>query len=726
MFFGISFSQIYKVNDKSEKGIPYVIIITDTQKALSNEKGYFKLDNSKIKHDSIGLLLLKNGFLDLKVKIHKDEKNKSFVMYPDTITHLREVVITAKKRIKNANKKTYKIDPNKFNKNSKADIVIQTLPNISINNNGLLINNNRKIILFIDGIEASIEELKRLDIKEIDKIEVISNPSVSYGSNFFGAVINIILKNNKSRFYKGEIETFKGVRLNLFGIIPSLSFKTKNLTFKSFYSWSNNNQNINSILKRNQNGENFIQSSQRNVSGWQDFSFAKLKIDLSNNFIIYLRATLSRYNFNSITTGDYIIDNDNNKFEIIGNENLKKGYISSIFKYKLSKNSNITSKYKFFDYTEKNKIDYNIHSLNNYTFSNIQEHSFELVYRNNKSSLFNKQFNYSIGNRLILRDFNFNETPLNFKQYINTVYFDNNISINNNFSIFSSYALDLTDSQENISIYFLPTLSVSYKLNKKSDIYFGYSRKITRPSPENLNSNIIYFNPGFILKGNPKLKAQIRNYLEAQYNYKFSNEQAFNIYSYYENINDGIVQTISISDDNTIIEYSNASDIFSYGLNFGYTGKLFKYIYLNLNSGINYYSYNTTTGSLISSNNGFSINSNMYISTKLKNNVYISFSGNYNSPKYSLIHKTINEPYLSLSAEKTLLKDKMTIKISYNDIFSLSSKINKTSIGNNYFQSEKIINNMSNITFSLVYSFGKKFNTHYNEQIINTNDIKLK
>ncbi|SOU86486.1 TonB-dependent receptor plug domain-containing protein [Tenacibaculum dicentrarchi] len=739
-FYNYSFSQTFtgKIIDNKNKivddAIVEVINNIKNTKFLSNENGIFQINTKIIKQDTLHLLIFKNGYKELKVKVNKnDEKIKLLIITKDTITHLEEVIITASNIINKSNKTIHIVNAKNYSKNAKVNVAIKTLPNISITEKGVIIDNQKKALIFIDGVESNIDEIKRINIKNIKKIEVITNPSASYGTAFLGGVINIISKKNNEKYYKGELETFAGVRLKSFGVVPSFSFKTKNLIFSSFYSRSNNNQSVNTTTNRVYDGSVFNQESNRDVTGWQDYISAKLKILLTPKASLYLRGNVSRYNLQSNTIGYYNLNYVNNNFNIKSLEKLKKGFLSTIYQYDLNKTENISAKYKYFDYTVNNYQNYFENSTNtiNDVLSNIREHSIELTYNKQKCKIFNKSFDYTIGGKNIIRDFSFNNSSLNLKQNIYSFFVNTDIIFTNKFSIFSSILFDISKNKGELLNqkynYILPTLSGIYKMNNTSNLKINYSRKITRPNPENLNPVDLYINPSYTLRGNQKLKPQTRDFYEIRFYNRFKNNNSFSINSYFENIKDGIIKSI-INENNIFINtYENIGSINSYGINIGLNGKFLNKISVNLNNGIKYSLFQSNKNtSIIKENKGFSFNSSIFLYTLLKNNLSLSFTGTYNSPYYSLTSKTSKKPALSFDAEKSFFNDKVTLRLTYFDMFGLSTKTINEINYSNYSQYNTIHNKMTNLTMTIVYNFGKSFSTRYNDPVINNKDLKLK
>ena len=69
-------------------------------------------------------------------------------------------------------------------------------------------------------------------------------------------------------------------------------------------------------------------------------------------------------------------------------------------------------------------------------------------------------------------------------------------------------------------INFFPSLGLNWAVNKNSKINFNYTRKISRPSFNNLSPNIRYDNVFFYRQGNPYLLPTITDDLSLFYSFK--------------------------------------------------------------------------------------------------------------------------------------------------------------------------------------------------------------
>ncbi|WP_130735282.1 TonB-dependent receptor domain-containing protein [Flavobacterium sp. J27] len=704
--------------------------------AITNENGLFEIKNFKTASDSITILLSKTGYIEFKkeIALQDDLTNLRFDIEKERVVELNEVTVNASNTIVKSNKTTYRIDSKDFIKNAKSDKVLQTLPNVSISNSDVLVDNRKKATIFIDGIESSLDELKRLDVKEINKVEVISNPAASFGTDHISAVVQVITKVKNEKFIKGEIESYAGVRLGKFGIIPAISIKTKNVIFKAFYSYSTNNQNIKSDLTRNENNNLFVQTNQRDVKGWQDFFNSKMKINLNKKSSINLSGNLFGYKFDGRNTGSYQDNTNLFTYKIDDVEKLKKWSVSSIYNYNFNSKSKLLLKFKYFDYKNKNESIYTADTqtpIVNTIFSDTKETSEEIVFEKKDVKILQMPMEYTVGYKNIYRKFYFQANNFDLNQYVNSLYINTDLEINDKFSVFLSFATDFTKNknavinQDYTSI--LPTFSALYKFDNKINLVLDYSRKITRPSANYLNPQAIFFNPTFSLQGNSDLLPEVRNIYEIGINKRFEKGSYVSFKVFNEYTPNAIMETF-INDNNSVINsYANIGKATISGANISFNTTVFKVLDVNLNNGLSYSKYiSNSETSLIKENSGFSFNSNLYLSTMVKKKVSLSLSGNFNSPNYSLISKTYTNPLFTFESESTFLKDRLNVRLSYFDIFGLITRTRDEISSPQFNQISIRENRITNFTISLIYNFGKTFNDRFSNPVINNDDIIIK
>ncbi|GAA4324268.1 outer membrane beta-barrel family protein [Mucilaginibacter gynuensis] len=87
---------------------------------------------------------------------------------------------------------------------------------------------------------------------------------------------------------------------------------------------------------------------------------------------------------------------------------------------------------------------------------------------------------------------------------------------------------------------FFPTLFINQKLSEKNELGFSYSRRIDRPSYDNLNPFVYYLDPYTYSQGNPFLKPQYTNSFELNYTYN----KTINVGIGYSHTTDAITEII--------------------------------------------------------------------------------------------------------------------------------------------------------------------------------------
>jgi hypothetical protein len=721
--------------------IPNVIVQlkigSDKYHTLTDNNGGFIFENPKISgvdtafitvrylgYKTVTREILRSGFaVPIDIKLTETDQ-----------AQLKEVVITGSNRLNNAYKSTYKIDHRNFIKNAKANAVLETLPNLSVQNDEIFVEGNNKALILINGVQASPIELRTIDAEDVDRVEVISNPTTAMSTEHIGSLINVILKKKKGSFIKGVIDGSIGIRNNYYSTFPSLSYKRGAFLVKSYFSKIYNEQLIETELERAQSNGFYNENSERKPKGGQYSFNTRINYDLSKKTALNVVYDVGGYSFNSLTSGSYITQASNEFITFFNRSKEKQNRITlgPILTYNVNSNNTLTFKGKFFKYD--NIDNYNlINELNNPRKNEIRsstrEISGEFSLDNKEVKLGDLKVDFYSGLKYINRNFDFNTG--NIKQSIYSLFSEINTDFSSKVSFNLGLDIENTDNKgANIDQNYynlLPTVNLVYHFANKQDLKFGYSKRMIRPGAYNLNDDLVYINPGLARKGNNQLKAQIRDYYSITFS-KASKVSNLSLKLYNEQIKNGIIETYTQQGDILVNSMENVSRSDSYGLNVGFRTKLFRIIMANFNSGIDYNTFETDASNvLVSSNSGFTFRNSFNLRTNmLKNKLALIFSGYNTTPAYTLINKTISYPSLNLEVESNFFKDKLNARIGYRDMFALNT-VRK--ISSNFDSFRQLINNhnkTTNIVFSLAYNFGKVFNDRMNSREIENSDIIVK
>lgn len=213
VLFSISFILLYVVSYSQTGNVVYTVLSTEELNPVSgaevclsidSEKQCFLSDeNGKISTDTLkegvySIEITKEGFEPYQETIDLDNTSKTFYLWKNNI-ELEELVIEIRKS--NLNRSfgttTLKIDDNSFFQNTSFEDIVSIIPEVSVNNDKISVLGKNRVLYLINGRETT-RNITQLQSNQIEKIEVVSNPSSKYQANY-DAVINIVLKKNENR-----------------------------------------------------------------------------------------------------------------------------------------------------------------------------------------------------------------------------------------------------------------------------------------------------------------------------------------------------------------------------------------------------------------------------------------------------------------------------------------------------------------------------------------------
>jgi hypothetical protein len=724
----------------NNKPISDVIVLLNinniTKNAVTNSDGVFVFSKLLLKRNDKGTLMIRHlGFEPLTKEFVNLEKSKFELNFERAkVNELKGVVLNTKNSTtQDAYKSIYTIDQNKFLKNASSEEVLKAVPTVSMKANTLYVDGKLEAIVFVDGIEYDTKDLINIPAENINKIEVINNPSARYGAEFKGAVINIVLKKKTEDAYKVNLRINKGFRNDFLSINPTISYKRNNLMLKNAFSFLSNQQAVDRITERNQENIYTLQQSGTISKIKQLYNDTKIQYSFSENSKLNFSGKIFGL-FNQKNTNGSIADNNlTSYFNNNGTINSGSWNLNLVYNYNFNKNSILYFKGKHQESFNKNEFNYIFEdqsTLKNSIKTNTKETTMEMDFEKNQLSLFNKKMDFYSGAKCVFRDFDFPSNAFLLKQTIFNAFTDINTSISPQFSVMSGLSYDFTMNKNDlISTSYanvLPTLNLSYKFENKLKIKTGYSRRITRPNASNLNETPIYESPNTIWVGNSDLKPQLRNYTFISFNKSIKNTNLnFKIYS--ELINNAILESFTVNAENILIKkLENAAKSNSTGFNFSLNTTLFNKIDTNFDGGVSYDVFKSNLDNVfVKENRGYVYNYSLYLSTMFfKNKLNMSFDVFQNNPVYTLTNKFVTNPSFNLSLRSNFFKDKITVNLTYSDMFALSTRSVEYSNATNFYQKSITDNKTTNLYIAISYNFGKKFNDEINIKSIENNDLK--
>lgn len=706
--------------------------------AVSGKNGDYKfiLLNCKI-NDTIKIKINFFGYKSFFKPVIIDQENIVFDIDLEKVGTeiLKEVIIESKSKTENtASKSVYKINQKRFIKNTTAIAVLNSLPNVFYNEfNGAQIEGNLKGKIFVDGIEIMPIEIKNIKANDIDKVEVISNPTSIYGTDFLGAIVNIITKKTTEQFFKSSIALTAGPRNNYWAVNPYFVYKKGIFNFKSDVQYLRNDQIVTDDLSRNDSNGIFNQNLINSGRIVQNYINATLGLLFSEKSDLIISGYNGGYETKANIIANFSLNNNFGTFTNFSTSIHKDLEIASVYKNRISETKMFYFKNKYAVLSDNYNSEYINQTLNFFDVkSKIAEFSFDLIYDVQGYKFFKKSTNIVYDLKFINRNYNFSNTSFYLNQGIFNATSDVNTVWSEKFSTQIGITLEHLSNKNDVFSknynLILPTINAIYHFKNKIDLKLGFSKKVLRPGADDLNESLIVYSPNSGSQGNSNLEQQVRNYYSLKFDKEFKNDN-LSVKFFRTTINNSIINVYKNQGSILIKTLDNAAKFNSTGVNFDYTTKLLKKVDINFNSGFNYNVYEANDSSiLIKNNNGTSFNSTLYMASNLfKDKLSVSFSGTYSGPDYSLLSKSITYPFLDLTLNTNLFKEKIGLTLYVQNLLGDDATITRaTSFADNFQQNHLSRNNFTNVILTLTYNFGKKFDEVYNDNKIENTDIRKK
>ena len=483
-------------------------------------------------------------------------------------------------------KKIFSVDNMLTAKGGTAIDIMKNIPSVSVDVDGNIELRNAAPTIFVDG-RPTILTLDQIASDDIDRVELITNPSAKYDASSTAGIINVILKKNKRRGMNGLISLTGGTP-QLFRSNANLNLRQGKLNFfvSGNYSTSNGNSRGNSYRQNKMNGKPdsyFEQNSKNNRS--REFSSIRFGAD----YFIDNRSTLTFSQ--GFVNGDFANkETQTQEYFTFSKELEKSGGRTSDGKFNFKRNnSQLNFTHKFPKEGKELNASLNANYGTVSDFSNIINKFYSpdgsLIdsknVRNNGTNNNNQltakiDFENALGEdkkiEFGVRSF-FNNYKSNFNSFSIIGGKEEKLPLSNNYKYdeqvhagyatytakmgsigyqaglraeYSKFTGELLDSAKqfgyqypsaikNIWDALFPSLYLSKKLSESEEVQLNYSRRIRRPGFWQLNPFIDINDPLNIQQGNPDLKPEFRNSYEFNYNKKFKNNSNFFGVVYYRN-----------------------------------------------------------------------------------------------------------------------------------------------------------------------------------------------
>ncbi len=692
---------------------------------IANENGGFKIDGLArgsyfMKITTVGFNTFTSPAFQL---VDTDLEFHPFVLQSSS-QQLQEVKVVASKPLVEVqhDKIVFNVDGSINATGSNGLELLRKAPGVQVDKDeNIMVNGKAGVRIYIDGKISPMSGrdlasvLKSLNSADIEAIEVITNPSAKYDAAGDLGIINIRLKKNRKIGTNGNVSLGGN-----FGISPkyntslNLNHRDKKINVFGTYSynqgaWHNqtlDNQILNGIAY-NKVWNGIWRDTSNNVKiGADYFINSKHTLGISANGRISdhngggesqtLIGLASRPRPDSVT-----LDSRSNNPEINKNLNVNLNYR---YADTTGRELNIDADYGVFDSRgvsfQPNKYTFHDGSMEsierNYvtrTPIDIIIRSFKIDYEqpfykgklgygmkasdvksDNTFDFFNQVDNVEI--RDIDRSNNFTYTERVYAAYINY-----NRSLSKKWDFQAGLRMEHTKSLGHLTSYkhndldkvdttylnLFPSGTLSYKVSKDHSLNLNYSRRINRPSYQNLNPFEYRVDELVYSKGNPFLRPEYANNFKVTHIYKGKLTTSV---GYYKTRFPVVGLRIPYDESRTYFIARNMSHSEGINLNMSLSTDITKWwnIYVSLNGYHNRWKGDFENGLRID-NSTTALNGNAQSTFKLKNNWSFEVSGWYNSP-YRRIDYNSAMGMMDAGVQKKFWKDNASLKLTFSDVLN--------------------------------------------------------
>lgn len=761
------------MDSKTKESIPFASVIILKKDSLiagnlTRNNGEFSIDHLPFGKFNFTVKSIGYKTIQKSISITPQNEDQDIGNIPMELdeTLLKEVEVETQKSAveMNIDRKVFNVDKNITSKGGTATDIMKNIPSVTLDENGTARLRQNAAAIYIDGRPTTLT-LDQIAADQVERVEVITNPSAKFEANASGGIINIVMKSTTKPGYYGVVSAGIGTNDHYNGM-ASINVKEKPIGFSLTYNYTNFKNPIEAYNYRT----NLYNGS---ITGFYN---------ADNNKVF-------QNTFNTGSAGlDYYINNRNT---ISLSENMTIGDFNTrenqIFKLGISQDSiissgsritnstthfeNLTTKLRYKKtFPKKGKeltsdINYNILNINSHNdFTTDTYNSSGVLFPNNpdlqNTEGLNKGHTYTLQADYIdpLNDSSNLELGIrsNFKEstvFLDASYFSyysfrdtidpsltnrykvkdivNAAYINYSFryrkinymiglrmeqsfyegTLFnnsnSTFQYSYPGNFNNIMKALFPSIFISKKLTQKQSLQVNISRKIGRPDMRQLSPNISSSDRKNYSIGNPLLAPEFHTLAEINFNHYF-NKGNLLITLFFRNTQNPMTNfSYKFPSDSSILVNTtiNGKQSNTLGTDNTFKYMLMKELEATLNLNLFYMNVDASYNNTSFSNNGFYYNSKLKLNYRLPKSWSVQLSGNYESPRIIPQGKEKELYFVDCGISKEFYKF-ITFTGSVSDLFDSKGK-------GNYLTTDQYIQNYWSrretryIKFTCMITFGK-------------------
>ena len=735
-----------QVIDENQKPVPYSSITlrrmsdsTIVSGILTDTTGRFQLINVPY-----GTYFLEAKFVGFKKKIIRgikvDAKNRIVkvgrITLKTDVQNIEEVVVeaTARDVEYRVDKKVIHVKQNLASVGGTAVDILENIPSVEVDIQGnVTLRGSSNFTVFINGkpsvLEGS-EALQQIPASEIDRIEVITNPSAKYDPDGVAGIINIITKQSRQKGYNGLV-TLSYDNYNALGANAILNIRRPKVNY--FVSFDLSQRKRPSYINSQRKIIGDTTMSEYNQSGFTVFGFGGWRAKSGLSYYLNDRNTLSisgqigNRGFSMLSNtqiSEFLYVNDallTSNYYVQNGYSTRKGllYEGSIdYEHKFNDNGHKIRAYIDIRNYIPDKVngteldttdqDWQVLSQEVYYQESREQSSgmrlraqvdYELplpngrkleagyvgrVYHQKSSfSLFDK---YGTQDWVELTEFTNDFDMIRSIQGAYLTYtgklgnlFDYQLGLRSEYTYRQVNQLTTNETFKINRIDFFPSAHISHRFGQSLQMQLSYSRRVQRPRGWYLNPFPTYVDQYTTQQGNPELLPAFSDSYEFNV-VKYFKRSYLSVETFWRQTKNKFERIQLVGDNNSIINtWTNAGKDIAGGAEFSANLSLMKMLMINASSSIYYYRVIGEIDNQQVDNSTLTWNSRLMAMLMLPTNTRLQAVGSYRAPTVTL--QGTREAFImtSFSVRQDFFKRKASLTLSVRDPFKLmrfSTEIN--------------------------------------------------
>ncbi len=619
-------------------------------------------------------------------------------------------------------RKTYNVGSDMMGASGSASDVLQNVPSVNLDVDGnVSLRGSTNVTIFINGRPSpmmklnSADALQQIPATNIERVEIITNPSAKYKPDGTTGIINIVMKKGVKMGLNGSVTANIG-NLWRYNAGFNLNYKPGKVNLFAGYSFrQDDRQRIRSYHRLLYDSLETLRSTydqigiakarpQSHIANLgMDYTINdKNSLGISGNMVYRL---FNRNGDVASTTIDSLgqLNSDFNR-NLVNTDTELETEGTVYYEHKFKKEDHVLrfeATYSGQKETEDNRFTniYRVpYAVNSYDNTLIKENnkllecSVEYTYPINDNSEFEAGYagefswldqNFTSENLDIASDIWYKNAAQSnhfmLNQQVHALY----ATYSHKFGSFSllggiraeqvyltSHLLTLDSLIPNNYLKIYPTLHLSYDLSETSQLQLNYSKRINRPETDDLNPFPEYNDPRNLHAGNPFLKPEQIHSVEFGYQLK-NKTLTFVSTAFYRYKYDAFTEIIKFINDSTLLNtYDNLANQQSTGIELVLNSSIGKFLSINFSADAFFEQIDASNLGYSTKKTAVSWNAKLGLNFNITKNTMLQINGFYRAPELNPQGEELAVYSVNAGMRQDFLKKKLSLLLTVSDIFN--------------------------------------------------------